>query len=113
AAQAARYPTRLVAFCGLNPLTDDALSKLARCAKTPGLQRGVKLHFGNSDVQLDNPDHLARVQRVFAAANANRMAIVVHLRASISRQRPYGAPQARLFLAEVMPNAPDVPVQIA
>ena len=113
AAQAARYPARLVAFCGLNPLSDYALSELARCAKTPGLQRGIKLHFGNSDVRLDDPEHMARVQRVFAAANANRMAIVVHLRASISRQRPYGAPQVRLFLEKVMPNAPDVPVQIA
>lgn len=113
AAQAAAYPTRLVAFCGINPLTDYALDELARCARTPGLQHGIKLHFGNSDVQLDNPEHMAKVQRTFAAANANRMAIVVHLRASISRQRPYGAPQVRLFLDQVMPHAPDVPVQVA
>jgi uncharacterized protein len=109
----ASCPHRLIAFCGFNPLPDDALDELARCAKTPGLQRGIKLHFGNSDVQLDDPLHLARVQRVFAAANANRMAIVVHLRASISRQRPYGAANVRRFLDDVMPNAPDIPVQIA
>jgi len=113
AAQAALFPTRLVALCGFNPLADHALAELARCAGTPGLRRGIKLHFGNSDVQLDDPVHVAKVQGVFAAANAHRMAIVVHLRASISRQRPYGAPQVRKFLDQVMPSAPDVPVQVA
>ncbi|MET0210803.1 MAG: amidohydrolase family protein [Burkholderiaceae bacterium] len=113
AAQAAAHPSRLVAFCGVNPLSNAALAELARCAASPGLRRGIKLHFGNSDVQLDDPVHLAKVQRVFAAANDHRMAIVVHLRASISRQRPYGAAQVRRFLDEVMPSAADVPVQVA
>lgn len=41
------------------------------------------------------------------------MAIAVHFRASIGRKRPYGAAQVRIFLDQVMPMAPDVPVQIA
>jgi predicted TIM-barrel fold metal-dependent hydrolase len=41
------------------------------------------------------------------------MAIAVHFRASIGRKRPYGAAQVRLFLDQVLPMAPDVPVQIA
>ena len=113
AAQATLHPERLVAFCGFNPLADYALAELERCARDPALRRGIKLHFANSDVQLDDPLHVATLQRVFAAANSNRMAIVVHLRASISRKRPYGAVQARAFLDAVMPFAADVPVQIA
>ena len=113
AAEAARYPTRLVAFCGLNPLAEHAVAELERCAGTPGLRRGIKLHFGNSDVQLDDAAHVDTLKRVFAAANARRMAIAVHFRASIGRQRPYGARQVRVFLDQVMPMAPDVPVQIA
>ena len=113
AAQAARYPDRLVAFCGFNPLKDYALAELKRCAALPGLRRGIKLHFGNADVQLDDPAHAHRLRRVFAAANAARMAIVVHLRASIRNQRPYGAAQARIFLEQLMPAAPDVAVQVA
>lgn len=113
AAQAALYPDRLVAFCGLNPLKDYALDEIARCAGPPRLARGIKLHLGNSDVQLDDPDHLAKMRRVFRAANAEGMAIVIHLRASISRRRPYGAAQARAFLEELLPLAPDVPVQVA
>jgi predicted TIM-barrel fold metal-dependent hydrolase len=111
--QAVQYPDRLVAFCGLNPLTEDALAELERCAREPALRRGIKLHLGNSDVQLGDPVHVATLQRVFAAANARRMAIVVHVRASISRKRPYGAAEARIFLDRIMPAAPDVAVQIA
>jgi predicted TIM-barrel fold metal-dependent hydrolase len=113
AAQAARYPDRLIAFCSFNPLKDYALQELKRCAATPGMGRGIKLHFGNSDVQLDDPAHVARLRDVFAAANAAHMAIVVHLRASIGRERPYGARQARIFIEQLLPAAPDVVVQVA
>jgi predicted TIM-barrel fold metal-dependent hydrolase len=37
AEQVAKYPDRLVGFCGLNPLKDYALAELARCAKNPNL----------------------------------------------------------------------------
>jgi len=112
AAQAARYPERLVAFCSFNPLKDYALPELERCART-GIARGIKLHFGNSDIQLDDPAHVARLREVFAAANAARMAIVVHLRASIGKRRPYGARQAAIFIEQLLPAAPDVTVQVA
>lgn len=113
AAQAAQFPDRLVAFCGIAPLKDYALDEIRRCAGQPGLKRGIKFHLGNSDVQLENPVHAARLAEVFAQANAQRMAIVVHLRANIGKRRPYGAAQARAFLDKVLPAAPDVPVQIA
>lgn len=113
ASQAALYPKRLIAFCGFNPLKDYALEELARCAKNPMTSRGIKLHFGNSDVQLDNPEHVEKLKAVFRAANANRMAIVIHMRASISLNRPYGAEQARIFLDQLMPLASNITVQIA
>lgn len=111
-AQVALYPKRLIAFCGFNPLKDYALDELERCSKNPNLRHGIKLHFGNSDVQLDNPEHFEKLKKVFQAANAHRMAIVVHLRASISKKRPYSTEQARLFL-ELLSFAPNVTVQIA
>ena len=113
AAQAAQYPGRLIAFCGFNPLKDYAVEELERCAKDPRLNRGIKLHFGNSDVQVDNPQHVEQLAKVFRAANAHHMAIVIHMRASISRKRPYGARQAQIFLDQLLPLAPDVVVQIA
>ena len=111
--QVARYPDRLVGFCGLNPLKDYALDELARCAGDPNLRRGLKLHFGNSVVDYHNPAHIQQVRRVFQAANARRMAIVVHVRASVTQKLAYGRDEALIFLNELMPAAPDVVVQVA
>lgn len=111
-AQAAQFPDRLRAFCGIAPQKDYALEEIARCAGNKHV-RGIKLHLGNSDIQLENPQHAARLAQVFAAANQHKLAIAVHMRASISNQRPYGAAQARAFIEKVLPAAPDVVVQVA
>jgi len=111
--QVARFPDRLIGFCGLNPLKDYALDELARCARDPNLARGLKLHFGNSVVDYHNPAHIEQVRRVFRAANDHRMAIVVHMRASVTQKLPYGRDEARIFLNELLPAAPDVVVQVA
>jgi predicted TIM-barrel fold metal-dependent hydrolase len=113
AAEAAKYPTRLRAICSVNPLKEYALGEIARCARTPGLNYGLKLHFGNSDVRTDSARQLDLLKRVFKAANDSRMAIIVHMHANINNHRPYGAEQGKTFLEQLLPQAPDVPVQIA
>jgi predicted TIM-barrel fold metal-dependent hydrolase len=112
AAQAAAFPDRLRAFCGVNPLRDYALDEIARCAGDRRFAKGVKLHFGNSDIQLENPAHREAMKTFFRTAERHGLAIVVHMRASISNKRPYGAEQARAFL-ELLAAAPNVPVQVA
>jgi predicted TIM-barrel fold metal-dependent hydrolase len=99
----------LTAFCAVNPLKEYALAEIARCAG----DRGLKLHFGNSDVDLDNPAHVAQMRRVFAVANWHRMAIVGNIPSNHNRKRPWGERQARAFLEQLLPAAPDVVVQIA
>jgi len=111
--QVGLYPDRLRGFCSFNPLEDYALAELARCANDPHLRYGLKLHFGNSVVDYHSPDHIARLQRVFRAANDYGMAIAVHMRASISQRMQYGRDEARIFLEELTPAASDVPIQIA
>ena len=113
AREVAQYPERLVVFCSFNPLKEYALRELARCSKDANLRRGIKLHLGNSDVQLENPAHIAQLRRVFKAANDRRMPIVAHLRANISKKRPYGPIQTRAFLEQVLPVAPDILIQVA
>jgi predicted TIM-barrel fold metal-dependent hydrolase len=111
-AQVAKYPGRLVGLCSVNPLRPYALEEIARCGRDPRLKAGLKLHFGNSDVNLTAPADAARLRDVFALANRQKMAIVVHARTTISKQRPYDAAHARAFLT-LLEAAPDVPVQIA
>jgi predicted TIM-barrel fold metal-dependent hydrolase len=111
--QVAQFADRLIGFCGLNPLKDYALEELARCAADPNLRRGLKLHFGNSVVDYHNPAHIAQVRRVFQAANDRRMAIVAHVRASVTAKLPWGREEALIFLNQILPAAPDVVVQVA
>jgi predicted TIM-barrel fold metal-dependent hydrolase len=113
ARQVAEYPDRLRAFCGVDPLKPYAISEIERCAKNQYLRHGLKLHFGNSDVDLNNPSHVARLRSVFRTADKHGMAIVVHMRPSVTRNRPYGAEEAKTFVNEVLPSAPHVPIQIA
>lgn len=101
---------RLIGFCGVNPLRDAALAELERCLRLPGMI-GIKLHFGNSGVTLENPQHVARLKQVFALANAHRAPIVVHLRTR--SDRPYTPEQARLFIEQLLPSAPHSVVQVA
>jgi uncharacterized protein len=111
--QVAKYPDRLIGFCGINPLKEYALDELARCARDPHLRNGLKMHFGNSGVDYHNAQHLEQLRRVFRAANGYRMPIVVHMRASFSLKLPYGRDEARIFLNDLVPAAPDVVIQIA
>ena len=111
--QVAMFPERLRGFCSVNPLKDYAMAEIERCAKDPQLHFGLKLHFGNSDVDLDNPQHVEKVREVFRAATGHGMAIVVHMRSSVTKKRPYGAKEARVFLNEILPEAKGIAVQIA
>jgi Amidohydrolase len=77
--QVGRFPQRLLGFCSVNPLREYALVEIARCATDKNLRSGLKLHFGNSDVNVDNPEHLNQLRLVFRAANQHGMAIVVHM----------------------------------
>lgn len=112
AQQVAEYPDRLRTFCGVNPLKPYAVSEVERCSKNPNLRWGLKLHFGNSDVDLGDPHQVAELKRVFRAADDHGMAIVVHMRPSVTRKRPYGAKEAEIFLNEVLPSAPMSPFRL-
>lgn len=106
--QAARFPDQLVAFCSFNPLKDYALAELERCAAHQHLH-GLKLHFANSQVDVFEPEHVEKLRRVFRAANRHGLSMVVHLWVGGT----YGRQHAEAFLERILPEAPDVAVQIA
>ena len=108
AQQVARFPERLVGFCSFNPLKDYALVELERCIKSAHF-KGLKLHFGNSGVNVLNPQHVEKLRAVFRAANEKRFPIVVHLWI----RGKYGAEHSEAFLNQIVSAAPDIPIQIA
>ena len=107
--QAALFADRLIAFCGVNPLRPYALPEVERCA-ADGRFRGMKLHFGNSRVDLKNPAHVKQMRAFFAAANRLKMPIAVHV---WTLDPTYGAEDSRIFVRDILPVAPDIPIQIA
>jgi predicted TIM-barrel fold metal-dependent hydrolase len=109
AQEVARFPDRLVAICSFNPLADYALTELERCAGNP-VFKGLKLHFGSSQVDLKNPAHVEKVRQVFQAANARKLPIIVHVRADMKH---YGREHAEILLNQLIAAAPDITVQIA
>ena len=114
AAQVAMYPDRLTAFCSVNPLRDYALTEIERCAADPRLRNGLKMQFANSRVNLRIAEHVAQLRRVFAGANQRKMPIVAHVWTGDARvANPFDGRDARTFMNEVLPMAPDVTVQIA
>ena len=108
ARQVAQFPDRLIGFCAVSPLEGYALGEIQRCASELRL-RGLKMHFGNSGVDVARPEHRQSVQAVFRLANELRLPIVVH----IYREGEPGVEQAKILLAEILPVAPDIVVQIA
>lgn len=107
--QAKRFPDQLVAFCSFNPLKDYALEELERCAANPHLN-GLKLHFANSQVDVFDPEHVEKLRRVFGTANRHGLPMVVHLWVPGGT---YGRRHAEVLLERILPEAPDVVVQVA
>jgi len=109
-AQVVANAPRLVGFCGVNPLREAALAELERCLRLPGMS-GIKLHLGNSGVSLRQPAHLLRMTQVAALARRLRAPMLVHMRARGGAD--YGAEDARIFIAHVLPAAGEVDVVVA
>jgi predicted TIM-barrel fold metal-dependent hydrolase len=109
-AEVVRNAPRLIGFGSANPLRPAALEELERCLRLPGMV-GIKLHLGNGGISLRNPDHLARIQQVFALAQRLRAPVLVHMRARGGTN--YGAEDAHIFLDKVVSVAPDIEIVVA
>ena len=77
AAQVARYPDRLIPFCGINPLRAAALDEIDRCVDDLGAQ-GIKLHLVGSQLDMTNPAHVDALTRVFERVQARELPVLLH-----------------------------------
>jgi uncharacterized protein len=107
ATEVQKFPDRLAAFLSVDPLEPSAISEIAFWRGNP-IFRGLKLHLTASGVDLDNPDHRARLTRVIAAAAAQQLAIAIHIGGG-----EFGAGEAELFVRSVLPAAGQSWVQVA
>lgn len=99
---------RLLAFIGINPLSDFAMDELRYWACRPGVT-GIKIQLGNAGFDPRSSDHVERLARIFAFARDNRLAIVAHVRS----EADYPVSDVDNFIDRILPFAGDTPVQIA
>jgi predicted TIM-barrel fold metal-dependent hydrolase len=107
AAEVSKYPKRLLGFLSVNPLQNSALDELRDWAAKSQFV-GLKLHFRASAVNIRSAADRRRIRRVLAAAAKEHLAIVIHLGGG-----DFDAPDAELFITDVLPSAGDSWVQIA
>ena len=107
--QVERYPDRLVGFCSVNPIRPYALAAIDYCYRI-GLRGGLKLHLANAKFQFNNSDQIRALRQVFRRADHLRMPILIHLR---SAEKWDARHSVQTFMTQVLPLAPDVPVQVA
>lgn len=67
--------------------------------------------MGNAGITLRDPVHLARMQQLFALAQRRRAPVLVHMRARGGTN--YGAEDARVFLDQIVAQAPDIEIVVA
>jgi predicted TIM-barrel fold metal-dependent hydrolase len=109
AIQCAKYPEGLIGFFSVNPLKEYAIEEVDRCydeLKLPGL----KLHFANSNVDLNNPEHLAKIQELFSHTAKRGIPILLHFR---NDSPEFGKKDAEILINEVIAKTPGIKLQIA
>jgi predicted TIM-barrel fold metal-dependent hydrolase len=109
-AEAVKNAPRLIGFCSANPLRPVALDELERCLALPRMI-GIKIHLGNAGITLRDPAHLARMQQLFELAQRRGTPVLIHMRARGGAE--YGATDARIFLDQIVPHAPDIDIVVA
>jgi uncharacterized protein len=107
AAEVGKYPGRLVGFLSVDPLEPSAISEIEHW-RGNSIFRGLKLHLTASGVNLGDPEHLAMVTRVIAAAAAQQLPIAIHIGGG-----EFGAAGAERFIRSVLPAAGTSWVQVA
>jgi predicted TIM-barrel fold metal-dependent hydrolase len=98
---------RLVAFIGVDPLTPSAGPEIEYWSRHGAA--GVKLHLANSLFDFGSPEQMRQLSGVFAEARRRRLPIIIHLR----NRADWGAAQVDAFVDQVLPNARDLPIQVA
>ena len=78
AAEVAKFPDRLIGFCGINPLFPNAVGEVDRCLGLPGMI-GVKLHLEASGVDLTNKEDVAALDAVFDRVAERDVPVLMHV----------------------------------
>jgi predicted TIM-barrel fold metal-dependent hydrolase len=75
--EVAKFPSRLIGFCGINPLFESAVAEVGRCLDLSGMV-GVKVHMEGSGIDMTDDEHVALLSAVFDEAEAQDAPVMMH-----------------------------------
>jgi predicted TIM-barrel fold metal-dependent hydrolase len=79
AAEVAKFPNRLIGFCGINPSYDSALNEIDRCLSHPNML-GIKLQGGDYD--WTDPSQVSAISAVLGKAGEIGAPVLLHVSAA-------------------------------
>jgi predicted TIM-barrel fold metal-dependent hydrolase len=97
--EVARYPTRLIGFCGINPNVTGAVTEIDRCLALPGME-GVALHLPDSDIDLSNQRHVDNLRAVLTRVDELDAPVVLHV--GTPQGLPLGAKERDILVSIVI-----------
>ena len=104
-----KYPKKVKAYCSVDPLREYALEELERC-RTRLKMDGIKLHHNANQVYLTEPEHLAKVKKVFEFGAKHKTPILLHFDNS---HRRFGGPDVDLLVGSILDDLRPVKLRIA
>lgn len=104
-----KYPNKIKAYYGIDPLQEFALTEIERCHNELKLD-GIKLHCNASQVYLTEPVHLGKIKSVFEYASINRIPILMHFDNSHPK---FGKTDVKILADSVLAGLEYVNLQIA
>jgi predicted TIM-barrel fold metal-dependent hydrolase len=104
-----KYPKKIRAFCSVDPLREYALEELERC-RTKLKMDGIKIHHNANQVYLTEPEHLAKVKKVFEFAALHKIPILMHFD---NGHRRFGEPDVKLLVDSILKDIRPVRLRIA
>ena len=110
ARQAVEYSPHLVPFASVNPKRDYAVDEFVRCVELRKM-RGLKVHFGGSDVRLRDGKHLEQVQTLFAEAARRNIPVVA--RVFNEAVSDFGTEDLDILISRVVAPIPALRISIA
>ncbi len=109
AAEAARYPGRAIALCGVDYLRPYAWAEVQRCRAELN-SPGIKLHLGSAGTNLLNGGHLAALHQMAELADRDSLILFIHFDPQGNRAE---VSDVRRFIDRVLQPFPELTVVIA
>lgn len=104
-----KYPNRIKAYYGVDPLYPAAIDEVRRCHDELRLD-GIKLHFNASQVYLTEPEHLDKVAQLFSYAADQQIPVLMHFDNSHPK---FGKRDVQILADSILSKMKFVDLQIA